>query len=64
MLRVGGRLGVMHWNYDASTPRGPSMAIRLRPNDCLRLVKDAGFSVSQIIDLPPYHYGFVGTRTA
>ena len=64
VLRAGGRLGVMHWNYDSSTPRGPSMAIRLRPNDCRRLVENAGFSIQQVIDLPPYHYGLVGVRTA
>jgi SAM-dependent methyltransferase len=62
MLKPGGKLGVMHWNYDPRTPRGPSMEIRLRPEQCVQLVERSGFKVSEIIDLPPYHYGFVGTR--
>lgn len=61
-LKVGGKLGVMHWNYDANTPRGPSLEIRLRPEQCVELVRQAGFSTGEIVDLPPYHYGFVGTR--
>lgn len=62
VLKAGGKLGVMHWNYDPSTPRGPSMEIRLRPEECLRLVEQAGFQAGGLCDLPPYHYGFVATR--
>jgi SAM-dependent methyltransferase len=61
ILKAGGKLGVMHWNYDASTPRGPSMGIRLRPEQCVDIVGKAGFSVGELVELPPYHYGFVGT---
>lgn len=63
VLRVGGKLGVMHWNYDPSTPRGPSMDIRLKPEQCSEMLRQAGFSVGEIVDLPPYHYGFVAART-
>jgi SAM-dependent methyltransferase len=66
VLKRGGTLAVTHWNYDASTPRGPSMEIRLRPEQCMELVALAGFEVDRqaLIDLPPYHYGFVGKRPA
>lgn len=30
-LLPDGRLGIMHWNHDPATPRGPSMTIRPRP---------------------------------
>ena len=63
VLSAGGKLGVMHWNYDPLTPRGPSMEIRLQPEQCLDLVRRAGFSVGKLVDLPPYHYGFVGTKS-
>jgi SAM-dependent methyltransferase len=53
-----GRLAVMHWIHDSTTPRGPSMTIRLQPEQCVRLVESAGFRVGELIDLPPYHYGF------
>lgn len=61
VLRPGGRLGIIHWNYDASTPRGPSMAIRPRPEQCQGWAEAAGFHPLSpgVIDLPPYHYGFV-----
>ncbi|MDZ4288271.1 MAG: class I SAM-dependent methyltransferase [Prosthecobacter sp.] len=60
VLRRGGKLGVMHWNHDPSTPRGPSMAIRPKPEQCMRMVEEAGFEMSPLIDFPPFHYGFVG----
>lgn len=58
ILKPDGVLAVMHWNHDASTPRGPDMAIRPRPEHCLRIVEEAGFTNGPLIDLPPYHYGF------
>ncbi|MBY0587204.1 class I SAM-dependent methyltransferase [bacterium] len=66
VLRPRGRLGVIHWNYDPATPRGPSMAIRPRPDDCQRWVQNIGFELpkSPIVMLPPYHYGFVAQKTA
>lgn len=59
VLVPGGTLAVMHWNYDASTPRGPSMSIRPRPEQCRQWITEAGFSPvdEELIDLPPYHYG-------
>jgi SAM-dependent methyltransferase len=63
ILKPGGKLAVMHWNYDPSTPRGPSMEIRLRPEQCVELAEHAGFDVSGLVDLPPFHYGFVGIRS-
>ena len=61
ILRPSGRVAVMHWNHDPNTPRGPSMDIRPRPEDCLRWIQEAGFVVEGgPIDLPPHHYGLVG----
>jgi ubiquinone/menaquinone biosynthesis C-methylase UbiE len=58
ILTPGGRLAVTHWNPDPATPRGPSMEIRPRPEDCRRWMSEVGFRVdSEIIDLPPWHYG-------
>jgi ubiquinone/menaquinone biosynthesis C-methylase UbiE len=66
VLRLGGRLGIMHWNYDPTTPRGPSMAIRPRPEQCRQWGERAGFHLTSepMIDLRPYHYGMVLTRPA
>lgn len=61
VLSYGGRLGIMHWNHDSTTPRGPSMAIRPRPEQCRHWAEQVGFqlAVPHPIDLPPYHYGWV-----
>lgn len=45
ILKKNGRLGVIHWNYDPSTPRGPAMEIRPRPEDLKSLLIDTGFSI-------------------
>jgi SAM-dependent methyltransferase len=58
-VRPAGIVAVMHWNYDPQTPRGPPMAVRPRPDDCRRWAEAAGFTVGPMVDLPPYHYGFV-----
>ncbi len=60
-LQPGGLLAIMHWNYDPSTPRGPSLDIRPRPEQCRDWAGQAGFTLLPpgIVDLPPYHYGMV-----
>jgi SAM-dependent methyltransferase len=64
VLSVQGRLGIIHWNYDPGTPRGPSMKIRPKPEDCRIWAEQAGFRLLPpgLIDLPPYHYGLVFRR--
>ena len=63
ILVSGGRVAVIHWNHDPATPRGPSMSIRPRPENCRRWLIQAGFIVAdQIINLPPHHYGLVGRK--
>ena len=61
VLSPGGQIGIMHWNHDPETPRGPSMAIRPRPEQCLKWAERVGFTRQALdkIDLPPYHYGWV-----
>ena len=59
VLRPGGRLGIIHWNYDPSTPRGPSLSVRPRPEQCRAWAEAVGFRLLApgITNLPPYHYG-------
>lgn len=62
ILRKGGKIGIIHWNYDPSTPRGPSMDIRPKPEQCIELAKQAGFIKPKQFDLKPYHYGIVMSK--
>ena len=64
VLVAGGKLGIIHWNYDPATPRGPAMAIGPRPEQCRESAESVGFSLLApgIIDLPPFHYGMALER--
>jgi len=59
ILKIGGKVGIIHWNYDAKTPRGPPMNIRPRPEQSRRWAESVGFIYDQKFDLKPYHYGLV-----
>ena len=63
ILKDRGRLGIIHWNHDPKTPRGPSMQIRPRPQDCIRWAQDAGFREPVQHELKPYHYGILLRRS-
>jgi ubiquinone/menaquinone biosynthesis C-methylase UbiE len=58
ILSVGGKVGIIHWNYDSSTPRGPPMSIRPKPEQIKKWAESVGFVLEQQFDFKPYHYGF------
>ena len=59
VVRPGGAVLVIHWRYDPSTPRGPSMEIRPRPEQIIGWARTTGLLQAEgaVIDLPPWHYG-------
>lgn len=61
VLKPGGRLAIIHWDYDPATPRGPAMEIRPRPEQCIEWGREAGFVFDERerFDLKPYHYGLL-----
>lgn len=61
VLKPGGIAAVVHWNYDPTTPRGPAMEIRPRPEQCIAWGREAGlaFDARERFDLKPYHYGLL-----
>ena len=62
-LSAGGALGIIHWNQDEETPRGPPLDMRPRPEQCRSWAQEAGFEMDgPILDLPPYHYGLLLRR--
>jgi ubiquinone/menaquinone biosynthesis C-methylase UbiE len=63
ILKKNGKVGVIHWQYDSSTPRGPSMLIRPKPEELKNMLQQAGFSIiKHNINLPPYHYGILAKK--
>jgi ubiquinone/menaquinone biosynthesis C-methylase UbiE len=63
ILKVKGKVGIIHWNYDSSTPRGPSMSIRPKPDELKNLLIKAGFSIIKYnINFPLYHYGLLAQK--
>lgn len=59
ILAIKGKLGIIHWNYDPLTPRGPSMEIRPKSEQCILWAEEAGFVKLRQYDLKPYHYGIL-----
>ncbi len=59
VLEPGGVLAIMHWRCDVPTPRGPSLDIRPRPEQCGEWGEEAGLTIvgAGSVELPPYHYG-------
>ena len=65
ILRPGGSLSVMHWRSDIETPRGPSLDIRPKPEQCIRWIREVGFIEIQTVDLTkscPFHFGLRASR--
>jgi SAM-dependent methyltransferase len=64
ILVPDGIAAVIHWNYDATTPRGPSMEIRPRPEQCQEWAEEAGlqFLRHEPLECCSYHYGLVTRR--
>jgi ubiquinone/menaquinone biosynthesis C-methylase UbiE len=61
VLAPGGKAGIIHWKQDAATPRGPSLAIRPRPEQCRQLAELAGlrFVRNEELCCCSWHWGIV-----
>lgn len=59
VIDSNGAIYVIHWRYDPTTPRGPCMEIRPRPEQIRGWALEAGLSApsGEAIELPPYHSG-------
>ncbi len=68
-LVPGGRFAVVNWHQRPreetmilGEPRGPRTALRLSPQQTIAAIEVAGLKFSQLVELPPYHYGAVFER--
>lgn len=65
VLKPGGILSIIHWKHDPSTPRGPSLSIRPRPEQCRDWATQAGLEFIRYQDLSEccdHHYGLLARR--
>lgn len=62
ILNKEGKLAIIHWNYDPTTPRGPSLDMRPRPEEIDKWAKQTNFSLIKQVDLEPYHYGLLFSK--
>jgi SAM-dependent methyltransferase len=69
-LRPNGRFAIVNWHQrprEETTvlgePRGPKTQLRLSPEQTIEVVEAGGLMLAQIVDVPPYHYGAVFTRS-
>jgi len=60
-VRAAGAVLVIHWRHDPDTPRGPAMSIRPTPGQIVAWAEATGLlrATSEVIDLPPWHYGLI-----
>lgn len=65
-LKPGGRFAIVNWHRRPreqtpvlGKPRGPDAALRMAPEDVRRIVEPAGFTLSTVVEVGPYHYGAV-----
>ncbi|MBC8136052.1 MAG: class I SAM-dependent methyltransferase [Fibrella sp.] len=63
-LRPGGRVAIIHWIHDPATPRGPSLAVRPKPEQCRAWAEEVGFVWERDENLTccAYHWGLVLRR--
>lgn len=66
VLNPGGLLAIVNWHklrrIDTKVlclPRGPKTETRMSPEDVQLAVEPAGFVLTEVVDLPPFHYGAV-----
>jgi len=69
VVKPGGCFTVVNWHLlprEHTTvldePRGPTTVMRMSPDQVRAAVEPAGFQLSCVVELPPYHYGAVFLR--
>lgn len=63
ILKTGGKVGVIHWRTDIETPRGPSIQIRTKPEECLMWLKNSHFNIEENVKiLEPFHFGIIAKK--
>lgn len=70
VLKPSGRFAVINWHRrprEETTvlghPRGPITDTRMEPNEVVAVVEPAKLRLSEVIELPPYHYAAIFAKS-
>jgi SAM-dependent methyltransferase len=68
-LKPGAQFAVINWHRrprEETTvlgqPRGPKTDMRMEPRDVTTVVEPAGLKLTEVVELPPYHYAAIFTK--
>ena len=60
ILKSNGKIDIIHWRSDISTPRGPDLNIRPKPEQITTWFDKQRFQVEkQPFIIEPYHFGLI-----
>ena len=66
VLKSGGRFAIINWHRrprEETTvfgkPRGPKTDMRMEPSDVAAVVESAGLTLTDVVELLPYHYSAI-----
>lgn len=60
ILKPQGKIGIIHWRSDISTPRGPGLSIRPKPDQILSWIDQRMFTIhKEPFIIEPYHFGLI-----
>ncbi len=60
ILKPEGKIGIVHWRSDISTPRGPDLSIRPKPEQITNWFDKHKFHIDkQPFIIEPYHFGLI-----
>jgi ubiquinone/menaquinone biosynthesis C-methylase UbiE len=69
ILKAGGRFAILNWHRRRreqtvvlGQPRGPKTDMRMEPSEVAATIKPVGLTLTEVIELPPYHYGAIFVR--
>jgi ubiquinone/menaquinone biosynthesis C-methylase UbiE len=70
-LRPGGRFVIVNWHQRPreetiilGEPRGPKTELRMSPQQTIKAVEASGLKFTDLVELPPYHYGVFFERSS
>ena len=62
ILKPNAKAGIIHWRSDITTPRGPQLNIRPKPEQCKLWANETSFAIDKELILEPYHFGIIITK--